>query len=260
MHPATTNRTDALVPLDPHASWWEQPVVILDFETTGVIPTVCEPVAVAVVRLEQGRETDAFYSLLRPSQPIPDACTAIHGITDGMVATAPELVDVAFELARVGRDAIPCGYNAIHFDRTILHRYITGTDCPLFDPSQQWIDPLIIIRAVDRHVRGKGRHKLATACARWGCPMDEADEHHALGDVRAVGRLLVRLVELGRLNPRTSLDLLTTYTMHRATAQHADFERFLRIKRAEEAQTQLALGDSNGDRDTEVGEASGGGG
>jgi DNA polymerase-3 subunit epsilon len=236
--------------LDPRAPWWDQPLAILDFETTGPDPAVCEPVSVAVVRFEQGIERDAFYTLLRPTIPIPPEATAIHGITDALAAHAPTLLDVAGELARVGKDALPVGYNAIHFDRPILHRYITGTDCPLFDPAQGWADPLVIVRKVDRYVGGKGSHRLAQVCARWGCPMDKADQHNALGDVRAVGRLLGRLVDKGLLRTGTTLQRLTDYTLQQANEQQRDFERYLARKMAEAAQQDLDLGGDDGSEAT----------
>lgn len=231
------------MPIDPAASWWSQPLAILDFETTGPIPTTCEPVSVAVVRLEDGIERDSFYTLLRPTIPIPAEATAIHGITDAMAAAAPSLLDVAADLARVAADAVPCGYNANHFDRKILHRYISGTDCPLFDPALAWVDPLVIVRKVDKWVAGKGRHKLANVCARWGVPMTDEEQHNALGDVRATGRLIARLVDRGLLRTGTSLGRLVEYTLQQADEQQRDFDRWLARKQASDAQQALNLAD-----------------
>ena len=241
------------MPLDQQAPWWDQPLAVLDFETTGPDPAVCEPVSVAVVRLEQGIERDSFYTLLRPTIPIPAEATAIHGITDAMAAVAPSLLEVAGDLARVAADALPCGYNAIHFDRPILHRYIQGSDCPLFDPAQGWADPLVITRKVDKYVGGKGRHKLANVCARWGCPMDEADQHNALGDVRAVGRLLCVLVDKGYLRQGTTVARLAEYTQQQADAQRKDFEAWLAKQKAKDSQQRLDLGGDGDGRDGTTG-------
>src|SRR4051812_14795507 len=138
--------------LDHTLAWWRHPLVILDFETTGVDPLECHPVSVAAIRLEQGREVGSFYTLLRCPIPIPPGASEIHGITDEQVLEAPELVDVAHELFALAEGAAPCAYNGTHYDRTILHRHLAGTDCPLYDPAQQWIDPLIMVRAIDRYV------------------------------------------------------------------------------------------------------------
>ena len=62
-----------------------QDPVFLDTETTGLYRS-SEVVEVAVVDA-QGREL--FDSLVRPTRGIPAEATAVHGITDEMVAKAP---------------------------------------------------------------------------------------------------------------------------------------------------------------------------
>jgi DNA polymerase III subunit epsilon len=214
------------VALDLSAPWWGFPIVMFDFETTGVDSATCMPVSVAAVRFEQGIERASFYSLLRPGIPIPEGAAKIHGITDEQVADAPELVDVAGELWRVAFDAVPGGYNGETYDKPILHRFVSGTDCPLFDPAQTWIDPLVMVRAIDRYVAGSGRHKLARTCARWGVPMAEGEAHNALGDVRALSRLLARLVENGKVRPDVSLGRLLEYTALKRAEQDRDYQTY----------------------------------
>lgn len=227
--------------LDLTRPWWDYPLVIVDFETTGVDPFTCEPVSVAAARYEHGIERASFYTLLRPKIPIPESASAIHGITDEHVRDAPELGDVAADLWRVAFDALPCGYNASHFDRVIFHRYVWGTDCPLFEPEQRWLDPLVMVRAIDRYVPGSGRHKLATTCERWGVPIPEGEAHNALADVRAVGRLLARMVEIGRVKRHVTLHRMLDYCDAKRAEQDADRERYLAKMRAKEAQRELAF-------------------
>ncbi|PDW01418.1 3'-5' exonuclease [Candidatus Chloroploca asiatica] len=64
--------------------------VILDTETTG-LDCHAEIVQIAIIDLKGGVLLD---TLIRPSQPIPSAATAIHGITDDMVKDAPRLLDI----------------------------------------------------------------------------------------------------------------------------------------------------------------------
>lgn len=208
--------------LDLARPWTELPLVVLDFETTGVDPLECAPVSVAAVRFESGKEVSSFYSLLRPGREIPEGASQIHGITDDMVKDAPELADVAHELLRVGEGALPCAFHAI-YDRTILHRFISGADCPLFDPAQEWACPLVVIREVDRYVRGQGRHKLTACCERWGIEIEEA--HNALSDARAAGRLLWTLHERRQMREYPARKLLEVIAEKRAQ-QDADFASY----------------------------------
>ena len=63
---------------------------VFDCETTGTAPERDEIVSLAVVRLDaDGVETRRFARLVRPSRPIPAEATAVHGITDDDVASAP---------------------------------------------------------------------------------------------------------------------------------------------------------------------------
>lgn len=219
--------------LDHRVHWWRFPIVMFDFETTGVDTATCMPVSVAAVRFEQGEEVEAYYSLLNPGIPIPEGASKIHGITDEQVADAPQLVDAIGEIEVVAADAVPGGYNGETFDKPILHRFAVAQYCPLLDPAQRWIDPLIMIRKIDRFAAGRGRHKLALACARWGVPFAEAEQHNALGDVRALGRLLYRLVDTGKVRPDVTLARLLEYTQQLREEQQREFEAYRARKAAQ---------------------------
>jgi DNA polymerase III epsilon subunit-like protein len=215
--------------LDPTKLWNELPIVVIDFETTGPDPKVAAPVEVGAARFEGGRVVAEWSSLVNPGCPIPEAATAIHGITDAMVAEAPPLMLLSPKLYELARDAVPVGYNA-PYDRTVLHRYITGPDCPLFAPSQEWIDVYVIVASgrVDKYVSGTGRLKLDAACKRWGIDLDGA--HRALADAKATGQLLFRLLEKEAVKSCQLGKLLEHTTKQRGEheADHARWRKQLR--------------------------------
>ena len=236
-------RTDSkigAVLLDPSLAWWSYPLLVLDFETTGVDPEECEPVSVAAVRYEQGVERGHFYSLLDPGCPIPPGATEIHGIGDAHVVGAPRLEDVAVELLELAAGALPCAYNAA-FDRTIFRRKINGIECPLFNPEQRWICALVMVRKIDRYAGGTGRHKLVNVCKRYGEPLSEAEAHNALNDVRATGRLLTALVKVGKLKTATPLGRMLDYIDTVRAAQDADYAAYRARIAAREAQRELSF-------------------
>ena len=202
--------------LDLGRPWHELPYAVLDFETDGVDPLECMPVSVAVVRFERGEFAGCFGTTLNPGRPIPPEATAIHGLTDADVRIAPELVDVASEILRVAADAVPVAYN-VPFDRTILHRFVTGSDCPMFDPSQEWLDPLVYVRGFDRYVAGAGRHRLDVTCKRWGVGFDNA--HDAIADAKGAGYLLWAMRE--RLGNLSAAKLIEGTVKRRAEQERA---------------------------------------
>lgn len=66
-------------------------VVLLDTETTGVGEDA-EIIEIAILDVDG---TQLLNTLVRPTQPIPAEATAIHRITDKMVASAPTWPEVA---------------------------------------------------------------------------------------------------------------------------------------------------------------------
>ena len=226
------------MPLDRDRPWWDYPLVLVDFETTGPDPFECAPVSFACIRLQRGEECGGFTTYVNPHRPIPPEATAIHGITDELVRDAPDLADVAGMVLAVAEGALPCAYN-VPFDREIWLRCgITDGGCPLFEPAQKWVDPLVMIRKLDHYVAGSGRHKLEKTCERWGVPLlpppnirhyypTAIGAHSALDDVRALGRLLARLMWLGKLNPRTKLGRLLDYIDEQRVLQDKDRTEYL---------------------------------
>ena len=97
---------------------------IVDTETTGTDPTVDKVIELAIVVVEYshvtgtvGRVLETYDALEDPGMPIPPASTAIHGITDAMVA------DQRIDDVRVGQLLESVGIVIAHnagFDRKFL--------------------------------------------------------------------------------------------------------------------------------------------
>jgi DNA polymerase III epsilon subunit-like protein len=168
-------------------AWDEVPIIVIDVETTGVVPGVDAAVQVALVRFEKREVVGRFSTLVDPERAIPAEATAIHGITAKKVKGAPT-IGAVFDTPRVRElleGAQPAAYNA-PFDQ----RFVPA--CAFADWAWPWLDPLVAVRVVDRYVRGQGRHKLEAACKRRSIPLVGA--HDALADAEATGRLLYHVL------------------------------------------------------------------
>lgn len=201
--------------------WDKVPICVIDFETTG--PTLADrPCAVGLVRFEDG-----LYSLtgarVNPGIPITPEATAVHGITNGDVAGCQTLAEF------FSRDHIRgmldgaqlCAYNA-SFDKAMA-----PTDGSCGDPSWPWLDPLVMVREVDKYASGKGRHTLASACTRHGVQLSKA--HAAENDALATGQLLYKLVpQCFHSTQRTiTLGNLLFAQQQAAASQWYDFQEWL---------------------------------
>ncbi|MBM4117623.1 hypothetical protein FJ251_07730 [bacterium] len=176
--------------------------VVFDLETTGVDRERCEVVEVAAVRVEDGREVAHFATLLRPRGPIPPAATAVHGITDAMVAAAPP-PGPALQgfLAFLGeRDLV--AHNGANYDYPILRRLAREQGLAL--PRNAIFDSLALARQLHP---GEG-NRLEDLVARYGVRAEA--RHRALADCRALAAVFARLQaeQLAALRRRSGREAL----------------------------------------------------
>lgn len=178
--------------------WDRVPTAWLDTETTGLRPGEARAVQVGISRFEHGMCVGSISELINPGVPIPADATAVHGITDDMVANAPTLAEVFArdDVKALLNGAQPAAYNG-PFDKQFLPPFCEDWMWP-------WIDCLSLVRSVDAYVKGKGRHKLSVACDRHGVHIPMA--HDAGCDAQAAGVLFYKLgrklyhtVSLGQL-------------------------------------------------------------
>ena len=220
-----------MTPADFPGPWHQHPIAVIDFETTGADPATCAPVEMAIVRFEQGEAVARWSTLLFTGGPIPSKATAIHGITDADVTSAPGahlLSNLLHEQAKeLLQDALPCGYNGQVFDRPLLHRYVYSDDywVPATAPDFPWLDPLVTIRHIDKYVRGKGRHALGATCKRHGIEL--AGAHRALGDTEATGRLLFEAPAIRRMLGDLPIADVLRAQLQRAEEQDKAFQAWL---------------------------------
>lgn len=177
--------------------WREVDTCWIDFETTGTQIGIDQAVQVGFSRFSGGQHVDTISVLIRPTIPIPKEATAIHGITEEMVAKSP-LIDEVLQLPLLCDllvNAQPAAYNAA-FDRNFCSAKAVNMDWP-------WLDALSLVRVVDKFAKGKGRHRLSEACKRHGVELSQA--HSAGADARAAGELFYKLAPTVEVPGRGSI-------------------------------------------------------
>ena len=149
----------------------------VDIETTGLSPRYSAIIEVGAVRFRAGRPRDEVSLLIDPGFALPTAITALTGITDDMLWTAPPLIDVLpYFLDFVGGDVI-LGHN-VNFDINFLYDKALALGLP--PVSNDFIDTMRISR---RLYRSQRHHRLCDVCQRLGVVQDTA--HRALADCYA---------------------------------------------------------------------------
>ena len=107
------------------------PFTVFDLETTGMSPTEDRIVELAAVRIERDGEVTRYQSLINPGRPIPGRATAVHHISDGMVADAPRFSEVGRAFLEFAAESTLVAHNA-YFDLGFLQESLARTGLPLW--------------------------------------------------------------------------------------------------------------------------------
>jgi DNA polymerase-3 subunit epsilon len=166
--------------------------VVFDSETTGLLPEKGdEMVQLAAVRIVNGRRVagEVFDTLVNPGRPIPAGSTEVHGITDAMVADAPDVADVCRRFHRFAEGAVLVAHNA-PFDMSFLRRREGELGLRFENP----ILDTVLLSAV---VFGQHEtHSLDALTHRLGLTIPEEARHTALGDTVATADALLKLLPM----------------------------------------------------------------
>jgi DNA polymerase-3 subunit epsilon len=171
-------------------------VFSFDVETTGLDTAEDRIVQIGAVRFRAGvRLGQRRSSLVNPGVPIPPDATAVHGISDEVVATAPSFAEVGprfvaqLLFAEDGSEPILCGYNAPGFDVPMINAELLRHGIAhRIDPTRV-LDPLVFVRWHHRDWRARKLEFVAQQC---GISLEGA--HSAAADAEATGRVLWHLV------------------------------------------------------------------
>ena len=205
----------------PH--WFENTLLALDLETTGLDPLADRIVqgAVALVAADGSVSDKSWDGIVDPGVPIPVQASDIHGITtDRARREGIPPVEALRRIARLVDDAEAGGiplviYNA-PFDWPFVLAEAQRHGVNIAKP--EIIDPLVIDRAVDRYRRGSRR--LAAVAAHYDHDLGQthdarADAIAAAAIARAVG---ARYPDVGGLTPRALLPLQTKWDAEHAAS------------------------------------------
>jgi DNA polymerase-3 subunit epsilon len=166
-----------------------RPVVVLDFETTGLSPGNGDRITeVAALRLEDGRVVDRYVTLVNAGIWIPAYITALTGISNAMIADAPRASDVVCALVDfIGGDTV-VAHNA-SFDRAFLL-----AEAARLGICSREVPVLCTMRLSRRLLPGLVSYRLASVADRLGVPFS-GQAHRAEADARVAAGVLLKLVE-----------------------------------------------------------------
>jgi DNA polymerase III subunit epsilon len=180
-----------------------------DLETTGVSSFFDAPVSYGFVerRVTEGVEVLRESGFVNPGVAIPRGASAIHGISDEMVADATPLREATMFIAdRISgiwaAGGVVVGMN-VGYDLTMVESLCSRMDLPTL--SDRGVGPVMDILVIDRHFDRwrKGARKLGDLARTYGVEQNGA--HSAIEDAEVslaiFDVMLERYPEIGSMAP-----------------------------------------------------------
>lgn len=175
---APTRQTDKILLTKscPHVCSY----VILDTETTGLSPQMDEIIQLSAIRYDCFGTPASFYdTYLNPGIPIPADATAVNGITDEDVSSAPAAKGIKEDFLSFLSDSLIVGYN-VNFDLCFLNKTFEGAFL-----NRKYVDAL----NMTRQAFNAPDYKLASIASMLNFS-PEGGFHDSLADCDAVAAVL----------------------------------------------------------------------
>ncbi|NBB83315.1 MAG: hypothetical protein GVY28_07905, partial [Alphaproteobacteria bacterium] len=166
----------------------ELSATVLDTETTGLDAATARLLSVGAVRLHGTRvfHGAVLERLVDPGVDIPLRATAVHGLTNAMIAGAPAFADILPDLQAFLADTMVVGHN-IRFDLAVLSREMARAGSPWTKPLS--LDTALLFMALEPDADSLSLEALA---AHFGVAIQ--GRHTALGDSLVTAEIYVRMV------------------------------------------------------------------
>lgn len=161
--------------------------VAFDFETTGTSPDKDQIVEIGAVCFTTGEVKHEYTTLVKPTIPIPQGASDIHGITDADVADAPRISECIDALMSLMKEAVFVAHN-IRFDILFLNAALRQSGKqPIQNVSL--VDTLQVAR---KAVKSPG-YGLQVLAQHFGIVVH--NPHRALGDAHTCRQCLLHCLE-----------------------------------------------------------------
>lgn len=160
---------------------------IVDLETSGLEPNSARIIEIAILLVNsKGEILEEYATLINPGNGQVGP-TFIHHITEEAVQTAPSFQEVAGDILKLFENRVIVAHHAAFEDKFLASEFARAG---LKIPPIPALDTLWL----SRQVVNLPNYKMQTVLQNYG--VEEVDLHTALGDVRALAKLLPTLLSL----------------------------------------------------------------
>ena len=200
-----------------------KPLCFFDLETTGTDISKDRIVEIAVLKLHPDGLQEKKEWRTNPEQPIPAEASAVHGITDEMVASEPTFKELSNEIYSFIKGCDLAGYNSDRFDIPLLVEELLRAEVDFDFKNNKTVDVQTIFHKMEQ--------RTLTAALRFYCNEELTDAHSAHADTKATHDVLIaQLDRYQELEP--NIAFLNEFSSRRKTV---DFAGFVVYNKDEEA-------------------------
>ena len=161
--------------------------VVFDLETTGTNTDADDIIEIGAVKLEEGRITEFYNTLIDPNRHIPEGASAVNHIYDDDVKNAPYIEDVLEYFIEYCRGYKLIAHNGNGFDFKIIKRCCDNAGIAF---NNELIDSLTEARRILKHLR---HHSLNALRNHYHIVNHTA--HRAYDHAEATAKVFVKMMD-----------------------------------------------------------------
>ncbi len=182
-----------------NANLFDDTFCVFDIETTGLSVKDCAITEIGAVLYKNGEIIDTFESFVNPHTEISDKIVELTGITNEMVADAPDISEVLPKFFEFAGENVLVAHNA-GFDIGFIREAAERLEIP-FTPT--YIDTVALSRYCNPELK---KHKLDVVAEYFG--LGDFNHHRAFEDAHMLGLIFGKLCEKLDAEGITALDQL----------------------------------------------------
>lgn len=176
----------------------EQSFVVFDLETTGlnsspVSGNMDRIIEIGAYKIVNGEISESFSTFINPERKLSEEIIKLTGITEEMVADAPNYEQVMPDFYKFCYGSILVGHNVVGFDYKFVDYYWSHIGY-LFD--RKLIDTIPLSQEL---LAGLSNYKLNTIAAKFNITFNH---HRAVDDALATAKIFIELIKIKKSLPK----------------------------------------------------------
>jgi DNA polymerase-3 subunit epsilon len=192
----------------------DKPICFFDLETTGTNIATDRIVEISILKVFPNGNKESHTWKVNPQIPIPPVVSAIHGITDEMVANEPTFNELAPKVYAIIKDADLGGFNSNRFDIPLLAEELLRAGVDFDMKNTLSVDVQTIFHKMEK--------RTLEAAYKFYCNRDLTDAHSAEADTNATYEVLKAQIDRYE-DLENNTKFLAQFSSHKKFADFAGF-------------------------------------